>query len=486
MPTLAELLEERTGLGAREAQHLHRLLGSWQLIADLSFADLLLWCSLGDEGGFVCVGQMRPYTAQTLHPQDEVGWTIRVEELPVIDRAYHEARSWQRDEPVLIDGVPVQMEAVPVVVGNGVVAVMTKEGAPLTHRRTGELEENYLECGAAFTRMVEEGSFPFMGEALDPELAPRVGDGMVRIDSEGRIIYASPNAISAFRRLGIVSNLEGELLEDAGVEAAPARFALSLGIPAEGDIEVGSSVVLQRAIPFLAGSTRQVTGALLLVRDVTELRHRERQIQRKEAVIREVHHRVKNNLQTIASLLRLQSRRSSVESKQELDEAVRRIASIAVVHEILSKDTSETVSFDEVAAQLVKMVEQGLTIPARRVTFVMEGAAGKLAADMATPLAVVLVELLQNAVEHAFTRRGGTVWVEMSRAQEGRLRMSVRDDGKGFPKGFSVEESAGLGLQIVRTLIESELGGKIRLDDAKKGSEVVLEVSTRKRSGLRP
>ncbi|HVF12837.1 MAG TPA: histidine kinase N-terminal domain-containing protein, partial [Actinomycetota bacterium] len=193
MPTLAELLEERTGLGAREAQHLHRLLGSWQLIADLSFADLLLWCSLGDEEGFICVGQMRPYTAQTLHPQDEVGWMIRVEELPVIDRAYHESRSWQRDEPVLIDGVPVQMEAVPVVVGNGVVAVMTKEGAPLTHRRTGELEENYLECGVAFTRMVEEGTFPFMGEALDPELAPRVGDGMVRIDSEGRITYASPN-----------------------------------------------------------------------------------------------------------------------------------------------------------------------------------------------------------------------------------------------------------------------------------------------------
>ena len=484
MPTLAELVREASDLSDREVEHLHRLVGSWQLIADLSFADLLLWCPVNDDDGFVCVAQMRPYTAQTLHPEDVFGKSIRPEELPVIDRAFHEGRSWTRDEPVLIDGVPVRMEAFPVPVGHRVVAVMTKEGAPLTHRRPGRLESNYLECGAALGQMVSEGTFPFFGEALNPELSPRVGDGMLRINPSGIVMYASPNAISAYRRLGVLSNIEGESLSDVGIDAAPASLALSLGIPAEADIEVGSSVVLQRAIPFLQGPKREVTGAVVLIRDVTELRYRERQLERKEAVIREIHHRVKNNLQTIASLLRLQSRRlSSSEAKQELEMAVRRIASIALVHETLSRDTGEMVEFTEIAEQIGRMVQESLVDPESNIVIDVNGGTGKLPADLATPLAVVLVELLQNAVEHAFGPKGGNVSVDLKR-DGGTLSVTVTDTGRGLPKSFSLDDS-GLGLQIVKALVESELGGSIDLTSS-KGTTVRLELPTRRRAGLRP
>ena len=146
MPTLSEIVRESTALSERDLDRIHRLLGSWQLISDLSFADLLLWCLHQDGKRFVCIGQMRPYTAQTLHPDDEFGRVVRAEEIPVIDRAYHESQSWSREAPVLIDGIPVRMEAVPVPVGKRVIAVMTKEGAPLGHRRPGRLEQNYLEC----------------------------------------------------------------------------------------------------------------------------------------------------------------------------------------------------------------------------------------------------------------------------------------------------------------------------------------------------
>ena len=459
------------------------MLSSWQLLADLSFADLLLWCRLSDAEGFLCVGQMRPYTAQTLHPEDLFGTLMRDEELPVIDRAFHEAVSWKRDEPVLIDGVPVQMEAVPVLIGNRVIAVMTKEGAPLAHRRQGRLEHSYLECAAALTKMVEQGNFPFTGEALDPEVSPRVGDGMLRLDTTGRVVYASPNAISAYRRLGVNSNIEGEMLGDLGIDLTPAALALSVGMPAEGDAESGSTVVLQRAIPFIEEPGRAISGGLILVRDVTELRHRERQLQRKEAVIREVHHRVKNNLQTIASLLRLQSRRLSSEAKAELEEAVRRIAAIALVHETLSKDSGQSTDFAEITHRIVAMVSEGLTHPSRKVSFVVDGDPGQLPADMATPLAVVLVELLQNAVEHAFSRKGGTVNVSLAR-EGNRLLLQVSDNGKGLPKDFSLDET-GLGLQIVRALVESELGGTLRNREA-KGTSFLIDVPTKRRAGLRP
>ncbi|MGH2721685.1 MAG: histidine kinase N-terminal domain-containing protein, partial [Actinomycetota bacterium] len=268
--TLAELVSERTDLSAHEVGHLHRLLESWQLIADLSFADLLLWCRLKSDDGFVCGAQMRPYTAQTLHPEDAFGSIVRPEELPVIDRAILEGRSWRRDEPLLLDGVPIRMEAIPVRCAGRVIAVITKEGAPLTHRRPGHLEENYLECAAALDRMVQEGTFPFASEGLDSELAPRVGDGLIRLDARGQVIFASPNAISAYRRLGVLSDIVGErLLLDLGTDANPAALALKLGIPAEGDLKRGNSTIAQRAIPFIAGPDRDISGAVLLVRDVT-------------------------------------------------------------------------------------------------------------------------------------------------------------------------------------------------------------------------
>lgn len=476
MTTLAELVKERTDLKDAEVERLHHVLESWQLLADLSFADLLLWCRLVKEDGYVCVAQMRPYTAQTIHPEDVFGKIVRDEELPIIERAYLEERTWQRDEPLLIDGLEVRMEAIPVPYKGRVLAVVTKEGAPLRYRRPGRLEENYLECAAAITKMVEEGTFPFTGEQADAESSPRVGDGLMRLDSEGRVLYASPNAISALRRLGIVSYIVGEEVAELQLDATPARDALSLGRPAEGDMELGGTVVHQRVIPFIEGEDRSVFGAMVLIRDVTELRHRERVIQRKEAVIREVHHRVKNNLQTIASLLRLQARRlDSPEARRELEEAVRRIASIAVVHETLTQESTESVEFGKVAGALISMVGEGLTHPEGKIDISARGDPGELPPELATPLAVALVELLQNAVEHAFDGRGGAVHVVMEH-RSSRMKLVVEDNGRGLPDSIGRGgEGGGLGLQIVKALLE-ELSGEFAIErvDDKGGTRVTV------------
>jgi two-component system, sensor histidine kinase PdtaS len=483
MQTLTELVRDETDLRVNEVEHLDRLLASWQLLSDLSFADLLLWCPLKSGKGFVCLAQMRPYTTQTLYPHDLVGNVLRPEELAVVDRVHHENRSWRSEEPLILDGVPIRIEAIPVPVGDRVSAVMTIHSAPFKNRRRGELEQNYLECAAVLGRMVGQGIFPFPGDALDPELAPRVGDGMIRLNLLGKVMYASPNAVSAYRRLGVVTNLQGEKLTDIGVDASAATTALLTGAPAQIDVEVGSSVMLQRALPFLEGRDRRITGALVLVRDVTQLRYRERQLKRQQAVIREVHHRVKNNLQTIASLLRLQGRRVPVEARRELEEATRRIAAIALVHETLSKESGQNVDFAGVGGRLIRMVSDGLLHPDSRITLRLDGDPGKLHADLATPLAVVMVELLQNAVEHAFDETGGTVSVSMERA-DGRLQMTVADDGKGLPQEFQPANS-GLGLQIVVALVESELGGEFSWG-SDGGARFCVDVPTERPAGRLP
>jgi two-component sensor histidine kinase len=181
----------------------------------------------------------------------------------------------------------------------------------------------------------------------------------------------------------------------------------------------------------------------------------------KDAAIRETHHRVKNNLQTIASLLRLQSRRlDSTEAKGALEESVLRIGSIAMVHEILSEEPSDVVGFADVAQRIAAMVRDGLVAPGAHIAFSVRGSAGGLQASLATPLAVALTELLQNAVEHAFPDgREGSITVELDHHPE-RVFMSVSDDGVGLdPRG---RDGTRLGLQIVRSLVE-ELGGRLEV-----------------------
>ena len=175
----------------------------------------------------------------------------------------------------------------------------------------------------------------------------------------------------------------------------------------EAQIENAAAALLLRVIPLRTGGHRN--GALILLRDVTELRLRERELVSKEATIREIHHRVKNNLQTVASLLRLQGRRTDQpEVRAALDDAERRVGSIALVHETLSQSFDDNVDFDEIADRLIRTVlevsreSSGVgEVRAERI-----GSFGSLPGSVATPLAMALTELIQNAVEHAY--RGGS------------------------------------------------------------------------------
>ena len=144
-------------------------------------------------------------------------------------------------------------------------------------------------------------------------------------------------------------------------------------------------------------------GILMMMRDVTEVRRRDRLLLSKEATIREVHHRVKNNLQTIAALLRLQARRlETPEAKLALAESERRIRSIAIVHEILAREATDFVKFSEVIVPLVDVIQEATTSEDVKIEFNVKGDAGILPGEIASPLAIILNELMQNAVDHAF------------------------------------------------------------------------------------
>jgi two-component sensor histidine kinase len=467
--------------GAR-ADVLHRLVGDWQLLADLSFADLVLYVPDRELRRFVVVAQMRPTTGPTAYQDDLVGAVVPVAAQSQLEVAIRETRIVREGEPVWVAGTPVREEVLPVQVGGRVVAVVARATNLAAARTPSQVEIAYLRSANDLAQMLTEGRWPYPGEPA-PEGGPRVGDGLIRLDSSGVVTFASPNALSAYRRLGHVGDLAGsslmEVTKGVGDAGDRLRNSQELGepvaviargrVPGNGDVQVGDVVVQLRALPLRPGGEH--IGAIVLVHDVTELRRRERALITKDATIREIHHRVKNNLQTVAALLRLQARRMVVdEAREALEESVRRVSSIALVHETLSGTLDEAMSFDEVADRVLSMVAEVTDSP---VMVKRVGTFGVLPAEVATPLAMVLSELVHNAVEHGFdagVRGHVEVGVDCSGAE--RLHVEVADDGRGLPDGFDINRSDRLGLQIVRTLVESELGGRLTITNRESGGTV--------------
>jgi two-component sensor histidine kinase len=504
MATLAELLRDRASVPEDVVEHLQRLVGSWGILSDLSYSDLLLFVPASSSvGRFVVVGQVRPTNSQTLHLEDLMGREVGDDERPLLARAWALGSVVEGEMPTPRNE-RARVVCIPVRLAGEIVAVLTRETPVVVGRRPGELERVYVGVFDRMARMMTAGAFPFpLDEPLSSE-APRVGDGVMTLDSSGRVEFASPNAVNALHRLGIYRGTLGASLGELGLEHSPVPSAFSDQIPASEELELGDVTVFIRCIPLL--DQGKVTGALVLVRDVTDIRRRDRLLLGKDVAIREVHHRVKNNLQTISSLLRLQARRlPKGVARHSLEEAERRVRSIAVVHEILSRDTTDEVDFNDILPALVMMAEDlsNTTAPVR-VTW--SGEAGLMGAQVATPLAVALNELLQNAVEHAFafhldpeepgsdlpgTRRwedargpgrpgaalGARVHVRFER-QGDELHVTVSDNGAGLPPDFSINSTTSLGLLIVRGLVNSQLGGTIEMS-SDNGTVVDLLIPVR-------
>jgi two-component sensor histidine kinase len=485
MPQLDGFLRDRSPLDADQKRRIRELTADWQLLADLSFADLVLWVPLRKDfkswpTGYVAVAHIRPTTAATVFPQDVIGDEISWGSRPRIDQALSGAEIVRDAQPEKFGELLIKEETIPVIYKEQVIAVISRHRNAELMRQPSRLELNYREVAHNVYRMVAEGTFPYTehSELFDP--AARVGDGLIRLDVSGAIIYASPNAKSAFNRMGWAGELDGNVLGEIARKVSqikPEAHEEAMEVSLSGkslrrvEIENTGGTIDLLVLPLLAGGDR--IGAIVLLQNVTELRRRERELVTKDATIREIHHRVKNNLQTVSALLRLQSRRiEDPAASAALNEAVRRIASIALVHETLSSSTEASVAFDDV---LDRLVTHALELSPRmgELNISRHGELGSLDPRIATPLSLVVTELIHNALEHGLAESGANLTIEVSRL-EGSAEIVIFDDGVGLPDGFTILESANLGLQIVRTLTENELKGSIDLIRTNRGTEAKL------------
>jgi two-component sensor histidine kinase len=489
---LTDLVKEHSDLSDAARERLQLLVGDWQLLSDLSFADLVLWVPRRDGQGHVAVAHGRPSTASTVYYEDMVGAMAPSRETHQIDLALAENRICREQDPYWAKDVPVREETIPVPVDGRPVAVLARHTNLASTRTPSRLEMTYLQSADALVRMVADGTFPDSAAPTGPRRgAPRVGDGLLRLDADGVVLYASPNGLANYHRLGLAGDLAGHDLAEVTTElidqSSPVDESLPLVLTGRAPwrTEVsGRGVALSlRAIPLTEKGER--AGAIILCRDVTELQRRELELVSKDATIREIHHRVKNNLQTVTALLRLQARRiTSAEGREALEEAMRRVGTIALVHETLAHGIEESVDFDALVDRGIALTaDLAAATPGARA--VRTGSFGVVHAQDATPLALVLNELVTNAIEHGLRGSPGTVHMRVDR-QDDELRVVVADRGAGLPEGFR-PGSSGLGTQIVLAMVAGELRGRIRWTSPPEGgTEVVLEASLQPGSSSGP
>jgi two-component sensor histidine kinase len=471
-------LGDQAPLSTAQIARLSELISEWQMLADLSFADLVLWAP-DERSGLVAIAQVRPMTSATVFTQDIVGTNTTGNDRPQIEKALTTGVIIRDQDPTRIGEFNVKEEYIPVRFQDKTIAVITRHRNIETMRTPSKLELNYREIANLLYRMVVSGDFPIQDSTYRSESAPRVGDGLIRLDLNSSITFASPNARSAFSRLGWKKDMEGtaigEILEELSRSQEPREeswLASMNGRSARrAEFENENGILDLLAIPLIESGKH--SGAVVLIHNVTELRRRDRALLSKDATIREIHHRVKNNLQSVSALLRLQSRRVDDEfSRAALEEAVRRIGSIALVHETLSNSARDTVSFDEVVAKIVNNSVELSPRPGE-IEITSSGEFGTIPALLATPLALIITELIQNSLEHGLTKIGSRVEVSVSR--EGRkLKVLICDDGLGLPEGFEPTKNANLGLEIVRTLTENELSGILKFKKLEPGTEVLI------------
>ena len=479
--TMSGVIASHSALNPAEVAWLEHLVAEWHLLADLSFSDLILWVPGADDNVFWACAQVRPTTGPTALEDDVVGEDINYDNEHKVTEAYLSREIVLTSGNQLNAGIPVDVHAIPVLFNDRVIGVVEVHTNRLGVRAPGALEDAYLEAADVLSGMVHRGEYPTTMDRSVPWVTPRAGDGMIRVLADGTVSYASPNAVSAYRRLGLSADLEGENLAQVTVALLRNRAPVEMSLPnvlrghGEHEIEVETPEVQLRMRIIRLNDDDGAVGQLVLCRDTTELRSRERQLITKDATIREIHHRVKNNLQTVAALLRLQARRiSSPEAKGALTDAMKRVAAIAVVHEILSQAFDTSVKFDDVADRLLRMVVD-VAATGEPVQLRREGTFGFVPADVATSLSLVLTELCQNAIEHGLGQQPGVVWVNPRQA-DGRLVVEVTNEGEPLPPDFELGTTSSLGLSIVTTLVD-DLGGEFTLSSSDSTVGTVARVS---------
>lgn len=435
-------------------------------IADVCQADVFIDCAVSaDMQEAMVMAQAFPGTARSLYRSSVVGQPAHAVNEPGVIACLQTGKPITGSRGVSQEFVAIEQNVVPI--KN---RLQTTIGCLIIEKdiTANVRQELHVEL---LTQTTERLGSTLMDMAMsEPGLPTLIQEGMLLFDEEGTLTFANEMAVQLLRDAGISRSVIGSHAEDYFFGGLLSEVLRSGGVRFE-EQWLGHACLKLKAAAF--SQRGRIMGGMLLIRDQSELKEKEKKIVVQSAVIREIHHRVKNNLQTVSSLLNLQARRlKHPELQTAFRESINRINSLSLVHDMLARQGLEETDASELLDRITKLLVASMAKPGQRIEMSLHAEPLAMTAEQATQLALVVNELIQNSMTHAFAPSDdGWIVLELREAN-GMVTVSYQDSGPGMthPKA----DESHLGMQIIRTLVMDGLHGTLHHGDAPNGFRLTI------------
>lgn len=458
-----QLCLEHTRLSEEAIEKICELTKNLSLIADLSKANVFIDCLTREGKSAIVVAEGIPKTVKSVYRDRVVGKFAYEAFEPAVFFTLRTGKNMFLNRAVTQEGKIVEQSVVPIMGNdNEVIATLIME------KDISEKIQFQQEMEALSTTTEALSEILIRMTENRPIIPEVIGEALFFTKANGTLLYYNPQAMNLVSEMCHLECKAGAKIE---------YYFPSLQEILSSDEEV---LVVEQSIGNKIFEVKRVNlnldgelnGIFIILKDLTELREKERELIVKSVAIREIHHRVKNNLQTVASLLRIQMRRKiPEESKTYLMESLNRVLSIASVYEqILSGSSLDEVDIYRLIEKIGNMLVYSEDTENRNIRIKYEGSSLIVPSKMAVSVALIVNELIQNAVKHAFKgRMDGEIAVYFTH-QEELAMVQVRDNGVGL--SFSAKPS--LGLEIVQMMVEHDLSGSIIMDGHESGTAISI------------
>lgn len=467
---LRKLCDIHTDLSHEDISKLERIADILPIIADLVKADVFIDCITRDPNVAIVVAEAKPSMDPSMYKYTVVGAFALRENEPAALRTLEIGMVTRDLKAITQENMTVRQNVVPIKNDSGkVIGVLIME-----QDITQDVNQNrHMEILAETAEQLTETLLTFRDKDNENAIANHLNDAIVMFDGGGIATYANPVADELYRKLGYKDNIVGMNFNNLVLDGSMLDEVIKKQPFNISEVNVGKlSLQVKYAISH---KKDKLLGLSMLIKDITEVKEKEKELILKSFAIREIHHRVKNNLQTIASLLRLQSRRLESDMvKKMFDESISRILSIAVTHEILAQNGVDDVDIKTILSRIKdNNIQYGLP-PSKDIQIDVEGDSFKIDSDKATSIALVVNELLQNSLQCAFIGRNlGNIHIKI---QKGIMysSISIIDNGIGFDVNKTVRPGS-LGLSIVKNIVKDKLNGTFNIESNSKGTKIVFD-----------
>ena len=465
---MRDLIKKHTDLSESDISILEKISATIQTFAELSGNDIFLDCFDRNQEFAVVIAHGSPITKQSLYEDKVIGKIALPEKEPSVFLARKNKVPIRDCKGITQENKAVIQKSIPIKNNRDqVIAVLAEEEAITLSSDRDEKLKNTVSHDDSLVDF--SGMYNFA--------ANYVRDGILFISSELTVTYVNPEARRIYKKLGYNQELLGKPLSEILLSYKDKELDILSGKLLELEIEHNDSIYL---IKFEDGANHHSHGLLMILEDLSEIKKKDREIVYKDAAVREMHHRIKNNLQIIVSILNLQiSRSQCAETKKALLDNIMRINSIAIIHEaLMTSDFDQEFSLKLLLNKIIYGIQRYANAGENNIQINIIGDDVMVASDKAMAIVMVINELITNSLKHAFKDSSNGI-IEIV-IQKGILYTTiiVKDNGKGFVKNINQESKKSLGLTIVESMVKDKLKGNMEINSNNEGTLISFDFRT--------